>query len=259
MVGCYAELARALPPGRAVFGVQAQGVDGRAPLLGSVDAMADRYLDAIATVTGGPWVLGGWSMGAVIAHAMATRAHPVAAARVGPLVALDQTPTEVRRDVDDAALLVEIVGDAIPLEVRALRALAPYEQVRFVLDEAARRGLPIAGLEEDDVLRHIEVCKTSFRALLAHVPPQGAPIDVLLLRARERPDWEAPGADPEAEWRVVTPGRVALHLVGGDHVSMVKRPHVAALAALLATELSTSVPSLLSPLSHSLPPSRRDP
>jgi amino acid adenylation domain-containing protein/non-ribosomal peptide synthase protein (TIGR01720 family) len=234
LVGCYAELSRALPKDIPLYGIQAVGADGAEAPLDSVTAMAARYLRAIESTFGDePIILGGWSMGAMIAMAMAAQRHPGVVLR-GPLVALDQTPGEVRRELSDAALLVEIVGDAIPLDANDLAALTPREQVRTVLAEAKARKLPIAGLDEDDVLRHIELCRTNFRALSSFVPK---PItqDILLLRAADRPSWEPQDTDPVAEWRALAQGQVVVHTVPGDHVTMMRPPQVATLALLLAT------------------------
>jgi thioesterase domain-containing protein len=233
-VGCYAELSRALPKDIPLYGIQAVGADGAEAPLDSVTAMAARYLRAIESTFGDePIILGGWSMGAMIAMAMAAQRHPGVVLR-GPLVALDQTPGEVRRELSDAALLVEIVGDANPLDANDLAALTPREQVRTVLAEAKARKLPIAGLDEDDVLRHIELCRTNFRALSSFVPK---PItqDILLLRAADRPSWEPQDTDPVAEWRALAQGQVVVHTVPGDHVTMMRPPQVATLALLLAT------------------------
>ena len=90
---CYRELSHALPAGRGVYGLEADGQR-------SVEAMAERYLDAIRTVVGdGPFLVGGWSMGALVAWAMAS--HP---RRVGPVVTLapgESYETQVRVAVHD--------------------------------------------------------------------------------------------------------------------------------------------------------------
>ena len=234
LVGCYAELARALPADLPLYGIQAVGADGADTPLRSVPTMAARYLRALTATFGDePVVLGGWSMGAMIAMAMA--AEPASGVTLhGPLVCLDQTPGEIRRELSDAALLVEIVGDAIPLDEKVLAPLSAREQVRLVLAEARARKLPIAGLDEDDVLRHIELCRSNFRALSSFAPARMGR-DVLLLRAEQRPSWEPATTDPVAEWHAFAGGQVLLRTVPGDHVTMMKAPQVATLALLLST------------------------
>src|SRR5205085_287044 len=56
------------------YGLQAQGVNDDAEPLATVDGMAERYVEAIrAAFPRGPYVLGGWSAGGVIAYEMARR------------------------------------------------------------------------------------------------------------------------------------------------------------------------------------------
>ncbi|MFP2903699.1 non-ribosomal peptide synthetase [Pyxidicoccus sp. 3LFB2] len=68
----YAELARLLGPDQPFYGLQARGLDGGAPPAESVEEMAAEYVKAIRSVQpSGPYRLGGWSMGGVIAYEMA--------------------------------------------------------------------------------------------------------------------------------------------------------------------------------------------
>lgn len=64
----YLPIARALPPGRAVYGLQSPGLNDAGAPLPTIDAMADRYAREIRRVRPfGPYVLAGGSMGGVIA------------------------------------------------------------------------------------------------------------------------------------------------------------------------------------------------
>ncbi len=97
----FALLARRLGPARSFFGLQAQGLDGSAPPLERVDAMASRYLEEIKRVQPeGPFHLGGWSMGGLVALEMACQlreeGHEVAS-----LVLLDAFPFTGGRAWDD--------------------------------------------------------------------------------------------------------------------------------------------------------------
>ncbi|RYZ43528.1 MAG: amino acid adenylation domain-containing protein, partial [Myxococcaceae bacterium] len=69
----YGELARRLGPSVPVYGLQSRGLDGR-PVAESIEEMAGLYIEAIRTVQPhGPYQLGGWSLGGVIAYEMACR------------------------------------------------------------------------------------------------------------------------------------------------------------------------------------------
>ncbi|RKG66141.1 non-ribosomal peptide synthetase, partial [Corallococcus exercitus] len=69
----YSELARRLGPSLPVYGLQSRGLDGR-PVAESIEEMAGLYIEALRTVQPhGPYQLGGWSLGGLVAYEMAQR------------------------------------------------------------------------------------------------------------------------------------------------------------------------------------------
>ncbi|MGW0856653.1 amino acid adenylation domain-containing protein [Streptomyces sp. NPDC002690] len=84
---------------RPVYGIQARGFDGVAPLPGSIDEMAEDYLQEILrTEPEGPYHLLGYSFGGVVAHAVAAKLEALGKP-VGMLALLDAAP---RHGVPDA-------------------------------------------------------------------------------------------------------------------------------------------------------------
>lgn len=84
----YGELARLLP-GQPVYGLQAVGLDGKAPRHICVEDMAAHYLDEIRAVQPcGPYHFIGFSLGSLIAFEVARRAYECGE-RVGFLGLLD--------------------------------------------------------------------------------------------------------------------------------------------------------------------------
>ena len=57
----------------SVYGLEAQGADGRVRPAGSVEEMADHYIEEMKRVSKGPYVLMGYSFGGVVAFEMAAR------------------------------------------------------------------------------------------------------------------------------------------------------------------------------------------
>lgn len=107
---CYRTLARALP-GVPVTGLQSPLLDPREPLPHSLSALAGAYMDRIDSIRPrGPVMLLGWSLGGIIAHAMAAEAE-ARGRRVDRLVLLDAYPSQCWRNEPD------------PDEATALRAL----------------------------------------------------------------------------------------------------------------------------------------
>lgn len=108
---CYRELARKLSTRREVFGLQSPALDVDAALPASIDALATAYVERIiARQAHGPVHLAGWSVGGIIAQAMAVRLRELGR-EVGVLALLDAYPSECWRDQPE------------PDPVTALRAL----------------------------------------------------------------------------------------------------------------------------------------
>ncbi|WP_414902396.1 amino acid adenylation domain-containing protein [Sphingomonas flavalba] len=107
----YRTLARALSPARAVHGLQSPALAPDRPLPDSIDALAADYARRmIAVQPEGPWHVMGWSVGGIIAQAVAV--HMADAGREMGLVAmLDSYPAECWR------------AEPEPTQIQALRAL----------------------------------------------------------------------------------------------------------------------------------------
>lgn len=114
----YRTLARALGPGRDVHGLQSPALDATAPLPDSIEALAADYASRIAALhPQGPVHLLGWSVGGIIAQAIAV--HLQAHGReAGALVLLDAYPSECWR--------AEPEPDAVAA-LRALLAIAGHD------------------------------------------------------------------------------------------------------------------------------------
>ncbi|WP_168701931.1 amino acid adenylation domain-containing protein [Gordonia paraffinivorans] len=123
---CYHTLGRNLAPGRPVYGLQAPQLGGETPGPTTVAGLARRYFEEIRTVQPhGPYHLLGWSLGGVIAHAVAAQMRD-AGEEVALLAMLD---TEV-----DAVETTEI-RDITPGEL--ISNLGPVLGIDFVSPEAS--------------------------------------------------------------------------------------------------------------------------
>ena len=107
----YRTLARRIMPPRTVYGLQAPGLDPSVPLPDSIDALAADYADRIAGLQPtGICHLGGWSVGGLIAQAVAARLQAMGR-DVGLVALLDSYPAECWR------------AEPEPTPAQALRAL----------------------------------------------------------------------------------------------------------------------------------------
>jgi enterobactin synthetase component F len=95
---CYGTLARALGGDASVIGLQADGLDPHARLPGSLDEMARDYVERLRQLQPeGPVHLCGWSVGGIIAQAMAVRLADLGQ-EVATLAMLDAYPCDRWRD-----------------------------------------------------------------------------------------------------------------------------------------------------------------
>jgi thioesterase domain-containing protein len=88
----FVGLAQALAPDQPVYGIQAVGLDGKAPRHTSVDQMAAHYVTEICSFQPeGPYHLGGYSLGGLIAYSVASHLHSLGH-RVQMLALFDSYP-----------------------------------------------------------------------------------------------------------------------------------------------------------------------
>ncbi|HWM05085.1 MAG TPA: amino acid adenylation domain-containing protein [Actinophytocola sp.] len=172
----YSGLLRHLPADRPVYGIQATGLDGTSELPGSLKEMAAHYVERIRTVQpDGPYHLLGWSMGAMVAHEIATQLRQQGA-EVGLLANLDQppmTPDMLTIDEDEAG-----PGDEQNI-LAALLDFAGHDPATFgdeplehakVMELLRAEGSALASLDEERILRIGQVSDNNLQLLLDYRP-----------------------------------------------------------------------------------------
>ncbi|MFD3507486.1 amino acid adenylation domain-containing protein [Nocardia sp. NPDC058666] len=127
---CYAGLAQYIPARRSIFGLQSPALSEAGYLPGTLADMARRYVTEIrAQQPHGPYRLLGWSLGGVLAHAVATELQ-AAGERVSLLAMLDSHP-----DIDVPDFHTAVRDALAELGVDITAAL-PAEGVRELSDDA---------------------------------------------------------------------------------------------------------------------------
>ncbi|MPY80191.1 MAG: amino acid adenylation domain-containing protein [Actinophytocola sp.] len=231
----YVELAAALGDDRPCYALQSP--DGQP--YPRIEDMAKHYLAAVRSVQPtGPYVLGGWSMGGVVAYEMARQLTDLGD-EVALLVLLDAWPaTAAGADAEreEVALLSRFAADlglAPDLFATANHdfwRLGEDEQVAYVMDEVRRANLMPADADPDEQRHRWQVFTANARAMRAYTPPS-YPGHVTVLAAREQPDPVA--GDPLRRWERLAEDGVTRHTVPGDHYTMLRAPHVHTLARRL--------------------------
>ncbi|HFK2894438.1 TPA: enterobactin synthase subunit F [Stenotrophomonas maltophilia] len=228
----YRTLARALQPARPVYGLQSPALDARLPLPSSIEAMANDYVQrVVALQPKGPVHLLGWSVGGILAQAMAVRLHEIGR-EVGELVLLDAYPSECWR--------AEPEPDAIAA-LRALLAIAGHDpDAHPELDSRERilaflrRGGSALGSLPDVVLDGVVRAVTGTNRLIREHIHQ--PFDGTLVHVRAGRDHQARPQLQSALWRTHARKVQALELPF-LHAELTGRDAVAQLAPWLSARL----------------------
>ncbi|HOY65265.1 MAG TPA: amino acid adenylation domain-containing protein [Candidatus Ozemobacteraceae bacterium] len=236
-VHCYHELAHRLPAAGSIYALQAFGIEKGESTLPTVEAMAEAYLDEIrAAEPDGPYHLAGWSFGGYVAHEIARRLA-AAGARLGMVGLLDTyEPSVLSKELsllDEAELIVGLFGDEVRLSAEHLRGMGEEERLSYVVERAKDAGMIPPDFGIDEGKRLLTVFTTNTRAVFAYRPEPFAG-RLTVFRASEK----IPGAqeftrDPALGWERICRSVEAVP-APGTHENMVRPPHAAQLADLIA-------------------------
>lgn len=199
-----------------LYGLQAQGLDGRQPCLTSLEEMAAHYIKEIRAVQPeGPYFLGGYSLGGVIGYEMAQQLSAG-----GEEVAL-------------VALLDTYPGNATPethpwldmlLSPQRLFVELPYS----AMDSIRRR---IKRGRVNPALKNVLLNNTAAANRYELRPYPGR---VALFRAADK-SWRNSG-DPYGLWATLAP-KLETYVIPGDHRGILYEPRVAQLADQLRARI----------------------
>jgi len=236
---CYADLARHLGADRPHYGLRARGLrDGETPAE-ELRAMAAAYLEEVRAVDPeGPYLLGGWSLGGVLAFEMACQLR--AAGREVAMVALldTQAPDPARSGNLSDRDLLGAFAQGLGLRADGFTAQGEDEgldaELAGLLEQARAAGIVPADLDLADVRRIFAVHRGNSRALRGYAASSYTG-RLTLFRAAGRGN----PADLTRGWDALAPA-VEVHEVPGDHFTLVREPHVGGLAARLRACLETT-------------------
>ncbi|MDX6694476.1 MAG: hypothetical protein QOF02_2079, partial [Blastocatellia bacterium] len=254
----YASLVNHLGRERGYYGLQARGLmEGQTPL-SRIDEMVAEYLAALRAVQPeGPYLLGGWSMGGVVAFEMA-RQLTAQREQVELLALIDsKLPLGERVVEDTASLLFEfaldlgLVPEAIEISREAFLSLNPDEQLSHAFMLAKElKALPLE-LSFEQFQRLFDVFRHNRRAMLEYAPEKytgritllkasdalalnsaaSQPDDALLSTAQD--NGRAATVELYRDWNELAAEGVELQLVPGTHYTIMREPNVARLAGRL--------------------------
>jgi thioesterase domain-containing protein/acyl carrier protein len=253
-----ARLADALSGDTPVYGIEARGVNGKEAPHRSVTSMARDYVAALRRVQPeGPYRLGGYSGGGVIAYEMARQLQSCGES-IGRLVLLDayapsNPALRAMGGVYGEGFIYQLSvnwfgrrwGLTQPLAASALEGLAPAAQLEASLDHLYRHARPdVERARLADYLQGMDrVGRSLGKALETYTPkPLGATIDTLLIRCTagmSGPDnpYSLPTFLAEADytegWENLLGGPLHQATVDCDHFSLLDEPWIGQAAAAI--------------------------
>lgn len=227
----YYPLARMLGDDQPCYGLEHPGLRGGRWATRLPDIAAS-YLAAIRQARpSGPYLLGGWSYGGVLAAEMACQLQ-AAGEQAALVFALDSGLPDGSPEPDQAELLSQFARDLAgltgseALDPAELRQLPEHEQIDVAL---ARAGQGMAA-SQAELRTRIGIFLSSGRAFWAYRP--GSCAAPLLLVTTTDADEGTIG-----RWRAMAAGEFAHHAVPGTHYTLLRPPDLAAVAGLLRQRL----------------------
>ncbi|MFI9271990.1 type I polyketide synthase [Kitasatospora sp. NPDC052896] len=234
----YRHLAAAMDDSRPVYGIESPGMHDRRRTLYRLEQIAAHQVSVLRRARpNGPYLLGGWSFGAMVAHEM-TRQLAAEGAEVGLLLAIDgYLPNTGGRPV---AALPRWLRQALAFQVEAvvkrgrskLLGAGPGREGGTRPNGLNRIG-DLAAQRTAGVPDFVRVHNANLTAMLRH-RPQPAPCGLVLFKAA------ADEARCAALGRQLAPlyrDAVQVSPIPGDHWSALGPEHAATLAAGLRSHL----------------------
>jgi thioesterase domain-containing protein len=226
----YAGLVRHLPPDRPVFGLQLPTISGDDEYR-SIEQLAHRYVEEMKAIQPeGPYDLLGWSLGGVLAHAMAVELQRGGDA-VATLALMDSYPDDGDSAPPGELDLRDLLR-GLGLEIDDTGELT-YERAARLIDDTLGAETGVRGRDLERIARGYENSRLIGRRFV----PQVYDGDLLIFPAA-RNGGGATRARSAQEWRPLVTGRIDEHAVDCGHNDMIEPESLAVIGPVLARALS---------------------
>lgn len=235
----FLDIANYLNPDQPFYGLQAKGLDGKCAPHSRIEAMAACYIQEMRSrQPEGPYFLGGYSMGGIVAYEMAQQLH-AQGQKVALLVLFDTFGANcferlTFREQHYLQYLLKL-GWSESLH-EELRQLYRRKLEKFACQVFLKLGRPLShNLQRSFISQANKQAQRQYK-------PRVYPGRITLFRASEPPcfsfvdmptheDWHR--RDPEHGWGSLAGGGLDIRNVPGHHHSMFKEPHLREIAQTL--------------------------
>ncbi|NOK62237.1 MAG: hypothetical protein GFH27_549327n67 [Chloroflexi bacterium AL-W] len=234
----YVELARQMGKDQPFYGVQMLDIWQEVQGTPSILAIATIYIDAIrAQQPEGPYYLGGWSMGGLVAFEMAQQLH-AQGHDIALLALIDSTVPQAHKPAGDQRFLLRAFAQDLGLPLDKFEEVADgiapsLEETDYliqVFQQAQHVGLLPDYLEFEMVQQFFAIFKANVEAMRSYLP-QEYPGGVTLFRSES--NWSKQQKNTALGWEMYAAEGVEVYTVSGNHYTLVQPPHVTVLATQL--------------------------
>jgi len=252
----FHSLARHLGGDRPFLALQPPSLDGVSTPFNCVEDIASYYIEAIQTIQPhGPYLLGGHSFGADVAFSMAQQLQKQSE-KVALLALLDH-PARLKDSTkkqiywDDiqwlthiARILERLSGSYLEINPETLKGGDRQTQLDYFKSRMETANLLPDNSPIERVRGIIETIKADTLAFLSYVPKLGYQGRITLLRTNklhsELADLGELPADETWGWSRFSSLPVDVHILPGNHTTILREPHVQVLASTLKLCLERS-------------------
>jgi amino acid adenylation domain-containing protein len=252
----YYELARHLGNNQPFYGLQPIGLDGKTSPLTSIEDMATHYIEALRKVQPkGPYFLGGWSFGGLVAFEMAQQLQK-SEDEIALLAMLDTLApipgnipslgnslkfifTTLARDIwpflfEYGCLIATHSKNLIKNWISQLPNFNPLKttsvslqrKTSHLISEDSRSQF----LNELSISPMLRIFYTNNQAVVKYIP-QAYPKQITLFKTSKKLNMAE--EDSSMGWNELAVEKIEIHTIPGNHLTMLRKPHIQVLAAQL--------------------------
>jgi len=232
--------------------LQAADLDSKSEPYNRIEDIAFHNIRELQTVQPqGPYLLGGHSGGGLVAFEMAQQlqkqGHKVALVAILDEKAPISSRAQIGVDGHEARWVTRIAriikqrfpGKNLEISSEALHSLEADEQLNYIGERLKMSGLLPSEAGIKQVRGFVQAFKANYQAQVRYMPQEIYPTRITLLRASEVRLEDTANDEPSIlrgstwGWSQLSVQPVEVHVVPGDHFTMMAEPHVQVLAERL--------------------------
>ena len=242
----YTAMARLLSKQRPIYALQARGLDGEQAPLDNMEAIACDYIEAMRSRWDGPYILGGYSFGGLVAFEMAAQLE-AAGLTVKHVLILDAHPpvpaledeASLNDDVGILVFLAKQIGfhfhQTVKIDREELAAINAAEHLDYVNRVLRSQGLVPPNSGSNMLKGLMNVYKANSWATIRY-QPKAIKADISVFKTTEV--GKIFPLDLTAGWGALTTGTVTVWDLIGGHLNLMQEPNVTALKIAIEEALS---------------------